>query len=510
MLDLDFDSVKSLISIVAIYLRKSRGEDDSVLDKHRRALVDICLAKDWSYVIYAEIGTSDSIVLRPEMTRLLDDIENNMYSGVMVLEIDRLSRSDEEDFGRIKNACIKTDTLVITPHKIFNLDDDRDAQYFKQKAFFANNEYDNIKMRFKFGKVQGARRGDWTNGSGPFPYEYERWGDKYVPNRLVVNDDKNKIYQYMKKLALAGMTNEKIAWELNRLGYKTAKGNTWRDVSVQRVLYNETLLGKTISNKTRGDAHKIKKNSSKPFRVLPRSQWYIVENCHEAVITQEEFDKIQDLNRKRQLVGTRARSGVWALSGLLKCGLCGATLGFNPKNNGNHQIKPCYVRDDFGNKICSNRGGLISTAIDEINAYIERYRESLLQNPDVEVDDTVEISSRLNDMYTLRTKYENAAKKAKYSYDLGEYTKQDWLESKAHWDGLIEKVNGDIGYLERQIRASQKMTNEERLELIERLIDDIKNAKEPKVLNDIYKSVIDVVRWTRIKDEEPIVELDFL
>lgn len=54
------------------------------------------------------------------------------------------------------------------------------------------------------GKRDGARQGKWTNGKPPFPYEYEREivideeGRTRVTGKVVVNQDKNEIYQSIK------------------------------------------------------------------------------------------------------------------------------------------------------------------------------------------------------------------------------------------------------------------------------------------------------------------------
>jgi len=90
------------IKDVAIYLRKSRGEEED-LDKHRTDLEDLCKIKGWRYTSYAEIGSSDSIDLRPEMIRLLKDVEDDLYDAIVVMDIDRLSRGDGEEQARIMN-----------------------------------------------------------------------------------------------------------------------------------------------------------------------------------------------------------------------------------------------------------------------------------------------------------------------------------------------------------------------------------------------------------------------
>ena len=59
------------IRYVALYLRKSRGEEEDLI-KHETILIDMCKKNDWKYVIFKEIATSDSIELRPIFQKLLE------------------------------------------------------------------------------------------------------------------------------------------------------------------------------------------------------------------------------------------------------------------------------------------------------------------------------------------------------------------------------------------------------------------------------------------------------
>ncbi len=79
------------IKNVAIYLRKSRGESLDDLQKHKLALTDLCTKNNFTYVEFAEIGTSDSIDMRLQMSKLLKEVEQEMYDAVCVIDIDRLA-----------------------------------------------------------------------------------------------------------------------------------------------------------------------------------------------------------------------------------------------------------------------------------------------------------------------------------------------------------------------------------------------------------------------------------
>ena len=78
-----------------IYLRKSRADNEleargegETLKRHERALLD--LAKKMNIVIgkiYKEIVSGESITSRPEVQKLLEDVESGIWTGVLVMEV---------------------------------------------------------------------------------------------------------------------------------------------------------------------------------------------------------------------------------------------------------------------------------------------------------------------------------------------------------------------------------------------------------------------------------------
>lgn len=81
-----------MIRHVAVYLRKSRddGEFEDVLSKHRDTLLALVSNKNWTYKLYEEVASGEKIESRKEMQRLLGHVEEQLYDGVVVMDIDRL------------------------------------------------------------------------------------------------------------------------------------------------------------------------------------------------------------------------------------------------------------------------------------------------------------------------------------------------------------------------------------------------------------------------------------
>ena len=111
-----------------IYLRKSRqdleaearGEGDT-LARHRRTLTELAEARSLPVgAIYEEVVSGDTIAARPQMQRLLQEVEAGQWRGVIVMEIERLARGDSIDQGIVARAFKYSETRIITPFKTFD------------------------------------------------------------------------------------------------------------------------------------------------------------------------------------------------------------------------------------------------------------------------------------------------------------------------------------------------------------------------------------------------------
>jgi len=115
-----------MVDKVAIYLRKSRDEDneakEETLARHEKMLNDYCKRNKLNVVaIYKEVVSGESIANRPEMQRLLEDVNLGLYTGVVCVEIERLSRGNQIDQCEILEVFKKSNTKIYTLQKIYDL-----------------------------------------------------------------------------------------------------------------------------------------------------------------------------------------------------------------------------------------------------------------------------------------------------------------------------------------------------------------------------------------------------
>lgn len=148
----------------AAYIRKSRLEEgmdtQEVLSKHQKALVEYAAAHQIHLIeIYPEVVSGESLYARPQMLRLLQDVEEGRYDAVLCMDLDRLSRGRMKDQGIILDTFRESDTLIITPEKVYDLSDDIDEEYAELKTFMSRREYKIINSGSSAACASPFRRG---------------------------------------------------------------------------------------------------------------------------------------------------------------------------------------------------------------------------------------------------------------------------------------------------------------------------------------------------------------
>ena len=162
------------------YLRKSRSDDpnltvEEVLAKHETILDEWCErfidGKVPEENKYREVVSGETIDDRPEMLKLLKKIESPRYKAVAVVEVQRLSRGDLEDAGRLIKLLRYTNTLVITPQKTYDLRDEYDRDAFERELKRGNEFLEYQKKIMSRGTMLSVSQGNYVGSIAPYGYE---------------------------------------------------------------------------------------------------------------------------------------------------------------------------------------------------------------------------------------------------------------------------------------------------------------------------------------------------
>jgi site-specific DNA recombinase len=491
------------VKYVALYIRKSRGDADTDLVKHRDELVQMCEKSNWKYVEYSEIGTGDSIEVRPKMQEMLRDVEAETFDAVLVVHYDRLGRGDKVDQAKIEKTFAMSSTLIITPQKVYNLNDESDMMLADFQGMIARQEYKAISRRMRGGKRRGALAGNWSNGIPPFPYKYNPLTKKIEPDA-----ENLPIYRLMIEKILNGFAITDIAWDLNKMGIPSPRGRLWNPPVINRILCDEVHLGKIIVGK------KTKLVTTGVTVRKPKDEWVVINNCHDPVKTQLEHDKIMFIVKRDRSVPPASRAGKHAFSGLLRCGICDNTLQILKRSDREtDSLKSCTHRDHWGNR-CQNFGGHMDV--------LEKYVHAAIESKQIEIEEAIQNGVSLNDIQIIIDmadkklgdikESEKSIERIYASYEKGIYSDEVFIERR-------DKVQAELNALEEELEIinshkdnSQSRKNEDMLVTIKDVLAIIKGSdNDSKDLNRAYKSIIHTIYWMRESlDSPPTVKVNFL
>jgi len=175
---------------VAIYYRVSshKQEEKYGLDAQRRILPDYCMKMDWyhdSELVYDEGGVSgETISERPEMQRLLRDAGNKKFDTVLVIEMERLTRSkDLHDLNTIKKAFRENGIKIATTGQFYDLNDLEDDFLSDLFGALSKREKQKILARAERGRQEKLKQGGHIGCGIPYGYDYDNNSHLFVINK---------------------------------------------------------------------------------------------------------------------------------------------------------------------------------------------------------------------------------------------------------------------------------------------------------------------------------------
>lgn len=500
----DLSNVKK----VAIYLRKSRGDEEAdVVAKHRARLVEYAQKNKWRFEIFNEnVLSGENLLDRPVATELLKRIEKREFDAVLVVHWDRLSRGDTSDFGIIKNVLQYSGTYLVTPDRAYDLSDNADLTLLGIQSVMSNTELNIIKERLYNGKKDGAKQGRLTNGNPPYPYEKVRnitqdeKGRIKVDFTIIVNEEKNEVYQKIKKMYLQGINTEKIAFELNRKGKPSPTGKAWSSTAVNRLLKHEFHMGKVIYG--RNEWTKTPLSNKLEVRKRDESEWSVGIGNHPILKTEEEHNKIMEIMNRNQKIPRKSRAGVFPTSGLLVCKKCGRTMTYSwgrvEKKTGKlYHYTKCYYKNEFGEK-CSQKGvkmnedfynALYNTII---NNYIDAKRIKKLQENEEERKQREKL---IKEKKAKLEKEEDALRKARKFLEEGVYDISDFTNTKKEREPVIQRLKKEIAELENEIEYIY--SDEELKKMIDNFKKNWHKATTAQEQNKLLRSIVKKIYYNR-------------
>ena len=368
--------------IIAIYCRVSTDEQAEFgysIDEQKRLLEEWCKANDYIiYKCYSDRGISGkNIKDRPALKELLSDAKEGKFDMVISWKINRVSRK-LEDVLKIVSLLEKNNITFKSYSEPFETDTPAGRMQFQMMALIGEFERGTIAQNVKMGMIAKAKSGNWCGGRvlgydlvpNNSPEE-----EKKGKNKLEINEKEAEIVRFIFNEYSKGKGYKAITNQINKLGYKTKKGNNFSVGSIRDILTNPVYIGEIRSNVRQNWSEKRRRNiNPNPIRVKGK---------HEAIIDRELWDKVQLILESKKGKPSRIYDGEYPLTGILRCPKCGAGMVISRTTNtladGTKKRIAYYCCGNWKNKgtsVCNSN----TIRVDKANEYVFKKIEELVSN----------------------------------------------------------------------------------------------------------------------------------
>lgn len=359
--------------IAAMALRKSRADEEAVtvedtLRRHKETLLEFARKQNIViYEIYEDVASGDSLYARPQMLKLLQDAESEKFNAVLCMDIDRLGRGATSEQGMILETFKNHNIKIITPRKVYDLNNDLDEEYAEFESFMARRELKMIKRRLHNGTLKSVSEGCYVVNA-PYGYKNVRIEKKAT---LEINEDEAKFVRMAFDLYVnSGLGTQTIAYTLNSLGARPHRADHFNRSSIAAMLRNKVYIGKVVWNKK----HTINRGAvGKKIKTVyhDKSEWMVYDGLHPAIVDEDLFNKANDLLASRYHRPYNDGTVQNPLAGILKCKKCG--YGMQRRPYGDRKYQTTHL-------LCATKGCCTSSRLD----YVER---SVIANIQTKLDE---------------------------------------------------------------------------------------------------------------------------
>lgn len=430
--------------VAGLYIRVStedQAREGFSLPEQEKRLRAMCEYKGYDiYDVYEERGISAKTGnYRPEFERLLQDIKDKKCNTIVVLKLDRLTRS-VFDWEKIIRFLEENDAYLDCANDDINTTNANGKMVSRILTSVSQNEIERTSERTKIGLAGAIKEGHIPHKA---PFGYKRVDKILVPDEAT-KDDIIRIFN----LYHEGNSYQTISNIYNR--EKVMGKTNWKDSTILKILSNEIYKGDFVHGK----------RTNNPT-------YY--ENVVEPLISKELWEECQVQKKRNSRNYKRDKDYLFLQK--LKCPKCQRILGGNAtrKKNGNvyyyYQCHDCKItiREKDIEKEFDN-------FIEDIQEYDAVVNQTLLPMIQTKLDNPKE--KLIKELKEQQQKQERIRK----AYVNGSFTIKEYDEEKEIVDKTISSI--EIKIRNCEVCNELKFTPEDIL--IKRDIDYINKIVYPK------------------------------
>ncbi|HGD0642424.1 TPA: recombinase family protein [Streptococcus agalactiae] len=302
---------------------------------------------EWDYVgVYSDSAISGrSQAYRRDFQQLLEDCRKGKIDLILTKSISRFGRNTVELLETVRELKRLGISIRFEKEKIDTLTAEGEL-LLTLLASMAQEESQSISQNIRWRVKKRFEEGKPYIPQDIFGY---RWnGDEYV-----IEPHEASIVRQVFEWYMEGLSAPKIAKRLDDRGERTRLGNRF----TKRVIYNmfdqEAYCGRLILQKTFRDQF-----GSRSILNDGQMAKYIVENAHEAIVTPEYFQLVNQEKKRRARRRVSKHDALAKLQGKVYCEHCGLdmVLTLETKFNQEKRVRYyCRTRDAKGVETCLGR-----------------------------------------------------------------------------------------------------------------------------------------------------------
>jgi len=387
----------------AIYVRLSdedrnkrfRTDESESIQNQRSLLREYCLGRGWNiYDEYCDENYSGTDFERPEFRRMLGDCEKGAVNVVLCKSQSRFSRDLGVIEEYIHNRFIEWGVRFVS---IVDHADTDDAYNKRTRQINGlNNEWYCEDTSLNVRRILRHKRenGQFTGSFAPYGYRI----DPDDRHHLIIDSETAPVVKEIYLRYLSGQGYKKIVGELNSAGipspteYKhmtdsryvnrnadsSPDSGLWTLSTVASILRSEVYTGTLAQGRT----HCVSYKNHHRLKV-PEDEWIRTQNAHEAIVERDMWDAVRKMLESKTHRGSSVTGEIPALSGKVRCGVCGRPMSRNTYYNKDHTDRYYNLRcaayrkgtDNCTNSAAVSGMELEAQIIAAVNDHIAEYCE---------------------------------------------------------------------------------------------------------------------------------------
>ena len=325
--------------ITALYERLSRddemvGDSNSIVNQ-KKMLEDYAKQNGYTNIEhFTDDGYSGGSFDRPDWKRMVAGIEDGSIGTVIVKDMSRIGR-DYLQVGFYTEVMFKEKEVhfIAIANGVDN--QKRESSEFAPFLNIMNEWYIRDSSR-KVTTVLRARGMEGKHTTNNAIYGYRK--SEEDKNQWVIDEEAAEVVRRIYRMSLEGkgpyeiariLSEEQIerpSYYLAKRGLGTCRSNNntatpyvWRGAMVRDILSKPEYMGHTVNFRSYKESYKDKR-----AKKTPKEDWVIFKNTQEAIVSEEMWNKVQELRKTVRRTDTVGEANPF--TGLLYCADCGAKM----------------------------------------------------------------------------------------------------------------------------------------------------------------------------------------